>query len=72
MPMLSGNEILQIIKDTPTLHGMKVVVLSAFDPKAQMTYSYDLYDAWADAYLVKPSTFDKRVEMLKELCADIS
>jgi CheY-like chemotaxis protein len=64
MPKLSGFEVLEWIRDRPSLNELIVVVLTASEDVRHANKAYEL---GAKSYLVKPGTFDQLVGVVKRL-----
>lgn len=64
LPRRSGAEVLAWIRQNPDLKRLPVVVLTSSREYADVNRIYDL---GANAYMVKPPTFDQLVEIIKAL-----
>ncbi|UCF70648.1 MAG: response regulator [candidate division WOR-3 bacterium] len=64
LPRKSGHEVLEWLRQQPTLKRLPVVVLTASSESSDINRAYDL---GANSYLVKPVTFDALVEMVRTL-----
>jgi CheY-like chemotaxis protein len=64
LPKVDGLEVLKVIKSTPTLKTIPVVMLTSSREEADVVQSYSL---GVNAYVVKPVEFDRFVKALKEL-----
>lgn len=64
LPRDTGIEVLRRLKATPALHHLPVIMISTSDMGSQVQACYAAY---ASAFLVKPSSFPKLVEMLERL-----
>jgi CheY-like chemotaxis protein len=64
LPLVNGHEILQRVKQDPTLKTIPVVVLTTSLAEADRLKAYASY---ANSYLCKPVDFDKFHTMIKEL-----
>mgnify|MGYP006281753435 FL=1 len=64
MPRKDGREALQEIKANPELRHIPVVVLTSSKAEEDILRSYDL---GVSSYLVKPVTFDKLLNLIKEM-----
>ncbi|HNI44484.1 MAG TPA: response regulator [Chitinophagales bacterium] len=62
MPKMSGLEVLQIIKNTPHLKKIPVIVLSTSYSDSDVETAYDLH---ANAYIPKPLDYDDFVHIIK-------
>jgi CheY-like chemotaxis protein len=64
MPRLSGLDVLQWIRRRAVLASLPVVVLSASQEPIDVNRCYEL---GARSYLVKPGSFERLVELIKEV-----
>lgn len=64
LPRRSGFEVLEWLRDQPTLRRIPVVVLTSSRESPDVNWAYDL---GANSYLVKPVGFDDLVEMVQTL-----
>lgn len=64
LPKLSGFEVLEWIRDRPHLDELVVVVLTASDNVPDVNKAHAL---GANSYLVKPSSFDDLVELVRQI-----
>lgn len=64
MPVMGGIETLQQIRQDERLHQLPVVMLTASEHDSDIERSYQ---CGANAYLVKPVTFDKFLELAKQM-----
>lgn len=64
LPRKSGAEVLEWLRQQPRLKRLPVVVLTSSREYADVNKVYDL---GANAYMVKPVTFDNLVEIVKTL-----
>lgn len=64
MPRMSGLEALEVIRKTPALSGIPVVVLTTSSADEDIARSYDL---GANSYIRKPVTFQSLVEAMGTL-----
>jgi CheY-like chemotaxis protein len=64
LPRKSGAEVLEWLRQQPRLKRLPVVVLTSSREYAEVN---KLYDLGANAYMVKPVTFDNLVEIVKTL-----
>lgn len=64
LPRKSGAEVLEWLRQQPRLKRLPVVVLTSSREYADVN---KLYDLGANAYMVKPVTFDNLVEIVKTL-----
>jgi CheY-like chemotaxis protein len=64
LPRKSGAEVLEWLRQQPRLKRLPVVVLTSSREYAEVN---KLYDIGANAYMVKPVTFDNLVEIVKTL-----
>lgn len=64
MPGLDGFDVLSWIRNEPTLHALRVVVLSSSDEMRDVNKAYQL---GANSFLVKPVDFERFVEISRAL-----
>ncbi|MBD2026161.1 response regulator [Leptolyngbya sp. FACHB-711] len=64
LPRRSGAEVLMWLRQQPTIKRIPVVILTS---SREFTDVNHVYDLGANAYMVKPPTFDDLVTMLKTL-----
>jgi CheY-like chemotaxis protein len=64
LPRVDGLEVLKIIKTTPSLLRIPVVVLTSSDAESDIAQSYDYH---ANSYIVKPLDFKTFTKLMKEL-----
>ncbi len=64
LPKIDGLEVLKIIKTTPKLLRIRVVVLTSSDAESDIARSYDYH---ANSYVVKPLEFKKFTQLMKDL-----
>jgi CheY-like chemotaxis protein len=64
MPRVDGLEVLKIIKTTPSLLRIPVVILTSSDAEKDIATSYDYH---ANSYLVKPFNFNSFTNLMKDL-----
>ncbi|MCG6134990.1 MAG: response regulator [Nostoc sp. LLA-1] len=64
MPKKNGLEVLQDIKQDPSLRHIPVVVLTTSESKEDIYHTYDL---GANSFIVKPVTFASLVEVMKNI-----
>lgn len=69
MPKKNGFEVLAWLKDQPVLSRIPVFILSASLQADDANQAFDLY---ANAFLVKPSTIDDLIEMIRTMIQWIS
>jgi len=62
MPGTDGFDVLQFVRNEPTLKRLLVVVLTSSNLQSDVDKAYDL---GANSYLVKPVEFDEMVGMIK-------
>nr|WP_136250474.1 response regulator [Ningiella ruwaisensis] len=62
MPVLDGRDTLKQLKEDKILRRIPVVIFSTSNTDEDITQGYDL---GASAYMVKPSSFDTLVDMMK-------
>lgn len=65
MPGVDGQETLQMIRADPALRRIPVVILTTSTAATDIAASYD---AGANSYIVKPSTFSSFVYLFDRLC----
>ena len=64
LPRVDGLEVLRIIKTTPHLLRIPVVILTSSDAESDIAKSYDYH---ANSYIVKPLDFKTFTKLMKEL-----
>jgi CheY-like chemotaxis protein len=64
LPKIDGLEVLKIIKTTPSLLRIPVVILTSSDAETDIAKSYDHY---ANSYVVKPLDFKTFTRLMKDL-----
>lgn len=64
MPKMSGLEVLQIIKNTPYLKKIPIIVLSTSYSDSDVEAAYELH---ANAYIPKPLDYDDFVHIIKTI-----
>jgi len=64
LPRIDGLEVLRIIKSTPALLRIPVVILTSSDAESDIAKSYDYH---ANSYIVKPLDFKTFTQLMKEL-----
>jgi len=64
MPKKDGRQALQEIKSDPKLRCIPIVILTTSKAEEDILRSYDL---GANSFIVKPVTFDKLVEIVRQL-----
>jgi CheY-like chemotaxis protein len=64
LPKMDGIDLLRVVKATPALASIPVVVLTTSDNASDVSSAYR---AHANSYLVKPSDFGRLDSMLKDL-----
>jgi CheY-like chemotaxis protein len=64
LPRMNGFEVLNEIKEDPTLKRIPVVVLTTSQAEQDIIQSYDLY---ANAYVTKPVDLEQFVKVLKSI-----
>ena len=64
MPLMDGFDVLSWLKDQPELKRLLVVVLTSSNLQADIDRAYDL---GANSYLVKPTGFDRLIDLTKRL-----
>jgi two-component system response regulator len=64
LPRVDGLEVLRMIKTTPALLRIPVVILTSSDAEQDIAKSYDYH---ANSYVVKPLDFKTFTKLMKEL-----
>jgi CheY-like chemotaxis protein len=64
LPRVDGLEVLKIIKTTPSLLRIPVVILTSSDAENDIAKSYDYH---ANSYVVKPLDFKTFTRLMKDL-----
>lgn len=64
LPRVDGLEVLRIIKTTPSLLRIPVVILTSSDAESDIAKSYDFH---ANSYVVKPLDFKTFTKLMKDL-----
>jgi two-component system response regulator len=64
LPRVDGLEVLRIIKSTPELLRIPVVILTSSDAESDIAKSYDYH---ANSYIVKPLDFRTFTSLMKDL-----
>lgn len=64
LPRVDGLEVLKIIKTTPSLLRIPVVILTSSDAENDIAKSYDYH---ANSYVVKPLDFKSFTKLMKDL-----
>ncbi len=64
LPKINGLEILRIIRSTPKIKLIPVIILTTSKEESDLIQGYD---GGANSYIVKPVEFEKFVEVVKEL-----
>ena len=64
MPRMEGPELLRLIKSTPGLRNMPVIMLTTTDDPKEISLCYEL---GCNNYLTKPVAFEKFAEVIKRL-----
>lgn len=64
LPRLSGHEVLQWLRDQPTLKRLPVIVLTSSREPADINRAYEM---GANSYLVKPVVFEEFTTLLRQL-----
>lgn len=64
LPRVDGLEVLRIIKSTPSLNRIPVIVLTSSDAEYDIATSYDYH---ANSYVVKPLEFKTITKLLHDL-----
>ncbi|HEV7206693.1 MAG TPA: response regulator [Jatrophihabitans sp.] len=64
LPRMSGHEVLEAVKNDPTLRKIPIVVLTTSGAIEDVTRSYDNH---ANIYVTKPVDFDRFTEVVKQI-----
>lgn len=64
LPRVDGLEVLRIVKTTPALLRIPVVILTSSDAESDILNAYDFH---ANSYVVKPLDFKTFTRLIKEL-----
>jgi CheY-like chemotaxis protein len=64
MPGIDGLEVLKIVKNTPDIKRIPIIILTSSKEEGDRAMSYDL---GANSYLVKPISFDGFLEVVKKV-----
>jgi CheY-like chemotaxis protein len=64
LPRVDGLEVLRIIKTSPELLRIPVVVLTSSDAETDIVKSYDYH---ANSYIIKPLDFKTFTKLMKDL-----
>lgn len=64
MPLIDGFEVLRQLKTTPLLRRIPVVILTSSREEGDRALSYD---TGANSYLIKPVSFSRFVEVVRQL-----
>lgn len=64
LPKVDGLEVLRIIKETPQLQRIPVVILTSSDAESDIAQSYDHH---ANSYVVKPLDFPSFTRLMNDL-----
>jgi CheY-like chemotaxis protein len=64
LPRIDGLEVLRIVKTTPDLLRIPVVILTSSDAETDIAKSYDYH---ANSYIVKPLDFKSFTKLMKDL-----
>jgi CheY-like chemotaxis protein len=65
LPRVHGTELLKMIKNSPHLKHVPVLILSTSDHKRDVEQSYQL---GAEAYFAKPSSYEEYKDIFKTIC----
>ncbi len=66
MPLKSGLEVLQWLRGQPSLQGLPVIMLSSSSQPRDVKRAYQL---GANAFVLKPASNDKRIELARSIKA---
>lgn len=64
MPKVDGFEVLKVVKTTPVIKRIPIIVLTSSKDEGDRIMSYD---SGANSYLVKPVTFEGFLEVVKKI-----
>jgi CheY-like chemotaxis protein len=64
LPKVDGLEVLRIIKETPKLQRIPVVILTSSDAESDIAQSYDCH---ANSYVIKPLDFPAFTRLMNDL-----
>jgi CheY-like chemotaxis protein len=64
LPKFDGRQILEILKNDPTLHHIPIVVLTTSSAQEDILRSYKLH---ANAYITKPVDFDQYLKVVRQI-----
>ena len=64
LPIKSGFEVLEAVKQEPSLHRIPIVVLTTSDAQKDILHSYDLY---ANGYVSKPVSATEYMEKVRSI-----
>lgn len=64
LPKKNGTEVLKVVKGSPGLRRIPVVVLTTSDEEADVLRSYDLH---ANSYITKPVDFDQFHDVVRSI-----
>lgn len=65
LPKMTGHEVLEVIRATPNLRAIPVIVMSTSRREADIE---QMYAAGANTYIEKPADFARFVEVLRTIC----
>lgn len=64
LPLLSGKEVLEAMKQDPSLKRIPVVILTTSEAERDIMHAYDNH---ANCYISKPVDFEKFVEVVRQI-----
>jgi CheY-like chemotaxis protein len=64
LPRRNGYEVLAVVKSTPHLRQIPIIILTTSDSRQDVVHAYDLH---ANAYMVKPDDINELVERFRAL-----
>ena len=64
LPRKDGREVLEEVKNDPSLRSIPIVVLTTSQAEEDILRSYDLY---ANAYVAKPVDFERFIEVIRQI-----
>jgi CheY-like chemotaxis protein len=64
LPRKDGHEVLEEVKNDPSLRSIPIVVLTTSQAEEDILRSYDLY---ANAYVAKPVDFERFIEVIRQI-----
>jgi CheY-like chemotaxis protein len=64
LPRKDGREVLEEVKNDPSLRSIPIVVLTTSQAEEDILRSYDLY---SNAYVAKPVDFERFIEVIRQI-----